>query len=93
MFSAVSSEIFLIIRIQRDITINVHRSSYKVPVILARYYSNLNFLDGFSAKAKISSRYSESRVVPCGRTDGHNEAKSPFAILQTCLGMCRKKVC
>jgi hypothetical protein len=33
-----SSEIILIIRkIQRDITINVHRSTYKVNVILARF--------------------------------------------------------
>ena len=42
------SETFLIIRrIQRDITINVRRSSSKVPVILVSSYSNLNFLADF----------------------------------------------
>jgi hypothetical protein len=49
------SETFLILRkIQRDI-INVHRSSPKVPVILVRFYWNLNFLDRVLKNAEISN--------------------------------------
>ena len=74
------SEICLIVRvIQQDIVINVYRSSYNVPVSdfseLALYrqsfekYSNVKFHENPS---------SGSRVVPCGQTDGHDEANSLF---------------
>jgi hypothetical protein len=43
------SEIFVILmRIQQNIVINVHRSSRNIPVTLVRFLWNLNFLDIFS---------------------------------------------
>jgi hypothetical protein len=48
------SEIFLILRkIQRNITINVHMSSCKVPIMLVRFQRNLNFLINFSKNTQI----------------------------------------
>ena len=44
---------FLILRIKRDIVINVKKSSYKVPVIFVGFERNLNFLDRFSKKSEI----------------------------------------
>ena len=67
-------ETFLILRrIQRDIIINVHRSSRQVPVILVRFYGDLNFLDRFSKK-RSDMRFHENpsgggRVL-CGQMDG-----------------------
>ena len=44
----------LILRsIQRDITVNEHRSSWKVPVILNIFQSNLLFLDSFSTNTNF----------------------------------------
>jgi hypothetical protein len=56
---------FLILRrIERDAIINVLRSSYKVPAILARYQGHLGFLEGFPKKIlKYSSVGIETR---CG---------------------------
>jgi hypothetical protein len=66
------SEIFLILRrIERDI-INVHKYSCKVPVILVKFWRNLNFLDKFEKYSNIKfheNPSSGSRVVPCRRTD------------------------
>ena len=39
----------------RDITINARRSSCKLPIILARVYWNLNFLERFLKNTQISN--------------------------------------
>jgi hypothetical protein len=70
-------EIFLILsRIQRDININVHKSSCKVPVILIRH--------------QISWKFSGSRVVPCGQMekDRQDEANSHFVQFFKCTYCC-----
>jgi hypothetical protein len=51
-------------------------------VILVRFQLNLNFLNVFSLKQNIKCHQnlpSGSRVVQCGRTDGHYEANGPFS--------------
>jgi hypothetical protein len=82
-------ETFLILkRIKRDVIINMHGSSCKVPLILVRFYRNLNFLADFGKilKYKISRK-----ICPVGaqlfhaggRTDKHDDAsKSLFAIFR-----------
>ena len=70
-----------------DITINIHRSTYKVPVIIVKFYWNLNILYSFSKKYSSNKFHenssSERRVVPRGRTGGqtdrHVEANSRFS--------------
>jgi hypothetical protein len=50
-----TSGTFIIPRsVQRDIVINAHRSSCKVPVILVRFKWNPDFLDSFSKNPQIS---------------------------------------
>jgi hypothetical protein len=66
------SKIFLILRIKRDIYINLHRSSCKVPILLVRFQSNFNFLDRFSNNPQYQFPRNPSNVspfVPCGQTD------------------------
>jgi len=64
------SEMFIILRRnERDIAINVHRSSREVPDILVRLQRNSNFLIRVPKISQISNFGSGSRVVPCRRTD------------------------
>jgi hypothetical protein len=70
------SETYLILRrIQRDISINVHRSPCKLPVILFIFWRNMIFPDRFSKHNKISKFHPPrgSRLVPSGRTDGQTD--------------------
>jgi hypothetical protein len=63
IFSTILSETFLILRgIERDIIINVHRSSCKVPVILVSLSRNSNFLDRLS-KNRQKSNFMKIRRV------------------------------
>jgi hypothetical protein len=85
------TETFLSVRrLHGDTIINVNMSSCTVPIILVRLknkkieisrqtfekYPKIKFLENTS---------SGSRVVPCVRTDRHDEAKTLFAILRTRL--------
>jgi len=74
---------FPILRIfQRALTVTVHRSSRKLPLILARFKRTLHFLDIFSKKyssinfhKNLSSR---SRVVHAdGQTDRQTKKPQP----------------
>jgi len=72
------SETFLILRRnERHMIKNVYRSSCKVPFILVQFKWNLNFLHRFSKKSSNITFHGNpsggSRLVPCGRTDGHDE--------------------
>ena len=81
------SETFLILtRTAKDI-INVNGSLCKVPVILVRLQWKLNFPEKFSKIIQVSNLIKKYiPVVPCGRTDRHNEAIGRlFAILWTRL--------
>jgi hypothetical protein len=55
IFSTSLSVTFLIQRIQRDIIINICKSSCKVQVILVGCEWNFNFLDTFSRNLKMSN--------------------------------------
>jgi hypothetical protein len=69
-------------------------TSCKVLVILIGFEWNLNFLDRISEKGSNIKFYqnpsSVSRVIPCGRTDGHDEANSRFP--RTSLETLRKSL-
>ena len=70
-------------RNERDVIINVYRSSCKVPVILVRYYLNLNFLNLFSKNTHIRNLMKIRPVgaelfYANGRTDRHDEAHRRF---------------
>jgi hypothetical protein len=78
-------ETFLILRrIQRDIVINEHKSSYEVPVIVVRFQPNLNFLNRISKNPPISNLM---KIYPVGadlfhmdgQTERHDEANSRFS--------------
>jgi hypothetical protein len=67
------SEIFFILRrTERDIIENVRWFSYKVPIILFRFYRNLNFLDGFSKNPQISNFM---KIVPVGTELLHEDGQ------------------
>jgi len=80
-------EIFPILRwTERDMFKNVHWCSFEVPIILVRFSWHSISLDKFFEKTTHikfpANPSSGTRVVPCGRTDGHNEANGHF--LQFC---------
>jgi hypothetical protein len=63
-------------------TVNLHRASFNVPVILVSFYWNWNFLGIFSKNPYIKCNEdtpSGSRVVPCGRADRHDEDTNRFS--------------
>jgi hypothetical protein len=76
------SETFIILRrIQRDIIINVHRSSCKVPLLLSDFNETWIFLIDFRIVLKyqvLLNLSSGSRVVPCGRRDRQKYRKVAF---------------
>ena len=64
---------------------NVGTSSYKVPVILAGFKQNFNFLNRFKKNTQNIKFHENSssvgRAVPCGRIDrqtDRHDANSPF---------------
>jgi hypothetical protein len=61
-----------ILRSERGIIKNVHRSSCKVPVIIVQFNETLIFFTGFRKTLNIKFHEnlpSANRVVPCGQTD------------------------
>jgi hypothetical protein len=78
IFSTPVIETFLILRIQRDIVINVKTSSCKVPVILIGFYWKLNYLSrlsrGGGRRAQISN-FIKFRPVGAElfHADGHTD--------------------
>jgi hypothetical protein len=68
-----SAKFLILRRILRDIITNVHVSSGKITVILARFEQNLNCLKRFSKKSSntkfLENLSSGSRVIACGLTD------------------------
>jgi hypothetical protein len=72
-----SKTFFIIRRIQRDIVINVKKSSCKVPVILVRFEWNLIFLDRFSKKGEIPSFI---KIRPVGATLFHAEGQTDMKL-------------
>jgi hypothetical protein len=83
------SATFLILRIQRDIITDVNKSSCKVPVILARFSSNVHFLNRGSKNPQIKNSMSfrpvgaelfpAAHVRTVRRTDRYKEANSRFS--------------
>ena len=81
IFSTILPETFLIlIGTQRDVIINVHRSSRKVPAITVRLQSNFNILDRHSKILQISN-FMKIRLVGAellhgdGRTDNQTRRR------------------
>jgi len=75
---------FILRRIQRDTMIgNLHRSSRKMPLILVRFLSSLNFRDLFWKNNEISNLM---KILPvrCSmrsnrQTDRYDEANNRFS--------------
>jgi hypothetical protein len=84
------SKIFLILNtIQWNIITKVHKSCCKVLVILIRFLLELELSRQIfwkSSNIKFHPNLTNGRwAVLCGWTDRHDEAKSFFTILWTCL--------
>jgi hypothetical protein len=64
-------------RIQRDIIINVHKPSCKVPVnscqIITKLEFNRQIFEKYSNIKFLKNPFTGSRVVPCGRTDRYTK--------------------
>ena len=61
-------------------TKNVYWPLYKVPLVHARLKKIIDRLSKHKRNIKIHKNPpSGSRFVPCGRTDGHDEANSRFS--------------
>jgi hypothetical protein len=57
---------------------NVNKSSYKIPVILAVFSQNLNFLDTFSKKSQISNLI---QIRPVGAELFHADRRTDIKII------------
>jgi hypothetical protein len=74
------SETFLILtRIQRDIMINVLSSSCIVFAVLMKFDFSRHFFEKYWNIKFYENPSNGSRVVPCGRTDRHDEANKRFS--------------
>jgi hypothetical protein len=71
-------ETFLVLRTERDIIINVHRSSCKVPLILVKFEWNLNFLNRFSKNTQISN---VMKIISVGPVLSHVDGRTDMAKL------------
>jgi hypothetical protein len=73
IFSTTLYKIFFILRIQRDIITDVHRSSCKVAITIVRLYLITRFFRHISAQSSNTKFHENpsngSRVVPYGPTD------------------------
>jgi hypothetical protein len=73
-------ESFLILRVRRNVIINKHRSSCKVPVMIVKFEWKLNFLNRFlkdSSGIKLHENpFIGSRIVSCGQTDGRTHRQT-----------------
>jgi hypothetical protein len=67
-------------RTEGNITVNVHRSACKIPVILVRFFWNLNFCNRFAKifKHKIWRKPIRWEHSCSMWTDGHDEANNHF---------------
>jgi hypothetical protein len=66
-----SENVVILRRTERDTIISIHRSSCKVPVILVRFYGNVNLIDRVSSSLIIKFHENSSvgsPVFPCGQT-------------------------
>ena len=69
------SETFFILRLQRETTINIHSFHAIYQLLLSDFNKPCIFSTNFRKKTQISNSI-KIRVVPRGRTDGHEEASS-----------------
>jgi hypothetical protein len=76
------SETFFILGMNK----NMFWSSHEVPFIFVRFKQNLVYLEFFFFRKKKHSNVNFNKipssgngVVPCGQTDGHDEANSRFS--------------